>query len=263
MYSSLRAVALCLALLSTSVITIESSEALSRRRGSASSVRGRPERPSKPVEQPATNPTVITLPSGTTQVIPSARQCVLQIAHKYHPGRLIGGRIDQAGRGGARIRGPIIRQVEEGIREAQAALSAAMAQALAQIRGDMISQINTAFQLGGISIGCDKVLEKFQSESLRKCEANRGRFLSEGAAQCAAGRKTPEQRDVCNCLVGPISDALVQNCSLLSQSPEILNVVNTAYASCKKSEATIGQMGQAISGALSQLTNRPLVANQE
>lgn len=260
-----RSIALALVVLSANVTAIESSDALGRRptRNSSPSKPTRPDRSTKPAQASDPAPAVVTLPGGISQVIPDPTQCVLQTAHRSHPGRLIGGRIDRAGSGRARIRGPVVKGVEKGIAQAREAVAAAMEKALGQMKADMIAQINAGFQIGGLAIGCDAVLANYQSEALRKCNANHGRFTEEGASQCAAGRKTREQRDTCNCLVAPIADSLVQNCSLLSQSPEIQSVVNAAHANCKKNEAALGQIGQALSGTLSQRNETPSTQDQE
>ncbi len=236
-----------LLLLFTSTLTLTPQEGLAaggRLRRSATT--------SKPAKN---NPaaTVVTLPSGTLQIIPDPTQCVLDTAHLLHPGRLVGGRIDRAGRGGALIRGPIIKKVEQGIAEAKAAVTRAMAEALVIMKQDMLSQINAAFNLGATVGACDTILANYSTEAEKKCAANQGRFESDAASECAAPGKTSAQRSTCLCLVPAITGALFSNCVALGQSPEIMAAVRAAHASCKQRELN-------LSGFLSSVTD--LIGNR-
>jgi len=233
------------------VYTTDTGHAANRRGVRAAPAKPSPQRgdPSRP------SGTVVTLPSGTNQFLPDPTKCVLATAHQLHPGRFIGGRIDRAGRGGARIRGPIIRKVEQGIAEAQAAVAQAMAQALVEMRRDMLSQINTAFNVGASVGACDTILSRYAAEAERKCGINQGRFESEAAAQCSLPGKSVEQRLTCSCLVPAITGALYANCVALGQSPEILAAVNAAHASCKQREINLPGLLSGIADLIGNQAN--------
>ena len=251
--------ALSLCVTSSLVLATDSSVAAPRRPVRARPAKTRPQHTQPPSNQTAPATTVVTLPSGTYQILPDPTQCVLRTAHQLHPGRLIGGRIDRAGRGRPLIRGPIIRQVEAGIAQAQAAVAQAIAAALVEMRADMLSKINTAFNVGARVGVCDTILANYTAEANKKCAENRGRFQSEAAAECSAPGKSEAQRLTCLCLVPAITAALEANCIALSQSPEILAAVNAAYASCKQHEINIGGL---LTGVLEKVI-KPMEAGQE
>ena len=251
--------ALSLCVTSSLILVSDASVAAPRRPIRARPAPTRPPHAQPPSNQSAPAATVVTLPSGTYQILPDPTQCVLNTAHHLHPGRLIGGRIDRAGRGRPIIRGPIIRQVEAGIAEAQAAVAQAIAAALIEMRADMLSKINTAFNVGSRVGICDTILANYATEANNKCAANRGRFQSEAAAECSGPGKSTAQRLTCSCLVPAITAALEANCVALSQSPEILAAVNVAYASCKQREINIGGL---LTGVLEQVI-KPVDAGQK
>jgi len=136
--------------------------------------------------------------------------------------------------------------VRAGIAEARAAVAAAIAAALIEMRADMLSKISTAFNVGSQVGLCDTILANYAAEANKKCAANRERFYSESTAECSVPGKTTAQQLTCTCLAPAITAALEANCVALSQSPEILAAVNAAYASCKQREINLG-------GALSSL----------
>lgn len=246
---------LALSLFATSAVMCATCSSYAANRRIVRASPAKPSPSSKPSRNNPTSPrgTVVTLPSGTNQIVPDPTQCVLETAHQLHPSRFIGGRIDRAGRGGALIRGPIIRQVEKGIAEAQAAVAQAMAQALVEMKRDMLSQINTAFNVGASVGACDTILSNYAAEAEKKCAANQGRFAAEASAECSAPGKSTEQRLTCACLAPSITGALYANCVALGQSPEILAAVNAAHASCKQREIRLPGF---LSGLTDLLGNR-------
>ncbi|MEY4700132.1 MAG: hypothetical protein RL326_319 [Pseudomonadota bacterium] len=250
---------LSLCVTSSLILATDASVAAPRRpvRGRPAATRPQQTRPPSNQSAPAT--TVVTLPSGAYQILPDPTRCVLNTAHQLHPGRLIGGRIDRAGRDRPIIRGPIIRQVEAGIAEARAAIARAIAAALVEMKADMLAKISAAFNVGSRVGICDTILANYATEANNKCAANRGRFQSEAAAECSAPGKSKAQSLTCSCLVPAITAALEANCVALAQSPEMLAAVNAAYASCKQREINIGGL---LTEVLEQVI-KPVEVGQE